>query len=150
MGHSLRVSLSFFPSHWCFSVRRVWGKAPGFPDSRGAGRGSWALAMACQRGPGLPAHVRGLRAGATLGGDRCALHAQASLGAAREEQAPLSFLFGRWYVLYIMSVSNCLPPHDGSEWVGGVCEILPVEWQEQLCMNSSNHTNIGSLYLLSF
>ena len=30
---------------------------------------------------------------------------------------------------------------------GGVCEILPVQCQEQLCLNSSHNTNIGSLVL---
>lgn len=74
------ISASFIPSHQCFSVCRVRGKAAGFSDSRRAGRGSWALALAGQRGPGLLAHVRGLCAGTTLGGDCCALHAQASLG----------------------------------------------------------------------
>lgn len=43
----------------------------------------------------------------------------------------------------------CLPMsavsgHDG------VCEILPVQCQEQLYMNSCNNTSIGSLYLFSF
>lgn len=80
--------LSFIPSHQCFSVCRVRGKAAGFSDSRRAGCGSWALALAGQRGPGLLAHVRGICAGTTLGGDRSALHAQARLGGCEGGQCP--------------------------------------------------------------
>ncbi|GAB5577087.1 transmembrane protease serine 5 isoform X8 [Prionailurus iriomotensis] len=54
----------------------VWDEAPGFPDSWRAGRGSRALALAGQCGPGLPAHVWGLCAGPTLGDDGRTLHAQ--------------------------------------------------------------------------
>ncbi|XP_047609485.1 transmembrane protease serine 5 isoform X3 [Phacochoerus africanus] len=64
------------PSRRCLFACRVWGQAPGFQDSRRAGGGSWALALAGQCGPGLPAHVRRLRAGSELGGDGGTLHAQ--------------------------------------------------------------------------
>jgi hypothetical protein len=75
-----RLALSFF----CLtlSVGRVWSKASGFPDSWWASCGSWALAMASQRDPWLPAHVWRLCAVTPLGGDCCTLHAQASLGAS--------------------------------------------------------------------
>lgn len=69
----------------------MWGEAPGLPDSWRAGRGSWALALAGQCGPGLPAHVRGLRGGTPLGGDGRSLRAQASLGAAGQEGASAAF-----------------------------------------------------------
>ncbi|EHB05223.1 Transmembrane protease, serine 5 [Heterocephalus glaber] len=46
---------------------RVWGKAPGFSDSRWAGCGSWTLAVAGQCDPRLPAHMWGLSAGTPLG-----------------------------------------------------------------------------------
>lgn len=69
------LSLSVLP----FSVGRVWDKASGFPDSWWACCSSRALAMAGQRDPWLPAHMRGLCTGAPLGGDSCALHTQASL-----------------------------------------------------------------------
>ena len=118
------------PSHGRLSVCRVWGQAPGFLDRGWAGGGSRALALAGQHGPGLPAHVRGLRAGPALGGDRGALHAQASQGPPkREGGASGAFSVGRRYVLYNMS--SCLPATSAVSGPRGVCEILPVRCQAQ-------------------
>lgn len=143
--HSADTHPAFFPSHPCLSVCRMWDQAPGFPDSGRAGGGSRALALAGQRGPGCPAHMRGLRAGPALGGDRGALCAQARLGAAVGRVPPSIFSLAVG-----VSCIQCPTVHLPCllrVGPGGVCDILPVQCQEQLCLNSRHHTNVGSLVL---